>query len=87
MAEYKRSANDVVWSTLIGQDYGVENMGNDYAFAERKSLVLRKLHAQGSPITANDIERDGDYPTIDGMDAADWFEAEYDIDYNTAPTA
>lgn len=60
---------------------------NDYAFAERRSLVIRKLRAQGFPtaINANDIGRDGDYPTIDGMDAADWFEAVTGLDYNTAP--
>lgn len=61
-------------------------MRNNYAFAERRSLLTRKLHAQGIVVSNLDMERDGDYPTIDGMDGADWFEAMTGIDYNTAPS-
>lgn len=59
---------------------------NNYAFAERRSLVIRKLHAQGITVADLNFGRDGDYPTIDGMDAADWFEAMTGKDFNTAPS-
>lgn len=63
------------------------NVGDNYAYAQRRSLAIRKLRAQGFNLTAGDFGRDEDYPTIDGMDAADWFEIMTELDYNTAPTA
>lgn len=60
---------------------------NDHAFAQRRSLVIRKLRAQGVELDADDFGRSGDYPTIDGMDATEWFEIMTEVDYVTAPTA
>lgn len=63
-----------------------DDMANNYAYAQRVSLLTRKLHAEGIYVSDLDMGRDGDYPTIDGMDGADWFEAMTGMDYCTAPS-
>lgn len=56
----------------------------DYVFAQRRSLVIRKARGQDLELKADDFGRDGDYPTIDGMDACEWFEIMTGVDYCTA---
>jgi hypothetical protein len=58
-------------------------VNGDYLFAERRSNVIRRLQAEGITVTPDDFGRQGDYPTLDGMDATEWFEALTERDWVT----